>query len=178
MNVAMHHLWGNFPEKHLKLFLKANEQAWKNSSRWDNKDLQCNIEREISGFYVASSVQTNVPLNTLGVLGSRAEIDIVVHSDIKDKKPGLFLLHLSGHKTPRHEKELLEIMSVSLNNPSLCCFGILVVCTDNQLTLEGKRNSFNYCKGGLLRLAKPSLTATPLEGLLIIGLPTPSRKKD
>jgi hypothetical protein len=177
MNVARHLLWGNFPEKHLKLFLKANEQAWENSSLWNSTDLQCNIERKISDFDVASSVQTNVPLTKLGVLESRAEIDIVVHSDIEDKKPGLFLLQLSGHTTPRHEKELLGIMSVSLNNPSLCCFGILVVCTDNQLRLEGRANSFNYCKGPLVRLAKPSLTATSLKGLLIIGLPTPSKKK-
>lgn len=176
MNVASD-LWGDFPPKHLKKFLEANEHAWKNSSRWDNKDLQCNIEREISGFYVASSVQTNVPLTKLEVLESRAEIDIVVHSDIEDKKTGLFLLQLSGHTTPRHEKELLEIMSVSINNPSLCCFGILVVCTDNQLRLEGRANSFNYCKGPLVRLAKPILIATPLKGLLIIGLPTPSKKK-
>lgn len=177
MNVARHHLWGDFPAKHLKLFLKANEHAWKNSSRWDNKDLQYNIERKISGFDVASSVQTNVPLTKLGVLESRAEIDIVVHSDIEDKKSGLFLLHLSGHQTPRHEKEILEIMSVSLNSPSLFCFGVLVVCADNQLRLEGKANSFNYCKGPLIRLAEPSLRATPLKGLLIIGLPTPPKKK-
>jgi len=177
MNVAMHHLWGDFPPKHLEKFLEANEHAWKNSSRWDEKDLQCNIEREISDFYVASSVQTNVPLNKLGVLESRAEIDVVVHSDIEDNKLGLFLLQLSGHKTPRHEKELLGIMSVSINNPSHYCFGILVVCADNQLQLEGKANSFSYCKGPLVRLAKPILTSTPLKGLLIIGLPTPLKKK-
>jgi len=177
MSVAKHYLWGNFPEKHLKLFLKANEQAWENASRWDNKDLQYNMERKISDFFATSLVQTNVSLTKLGVLESRAEVDIVVHSDIDDKKSGLFLLHLSGHQSPRHEKEILEIMSVSLNNPSLCCFGVLVVCADNQLRLEGKANSFDYCKGPLIRLAEPSLRVIPLKGLLIIGLPTPPKKK-
>jgi hypothetical protein len=177
MNIAKHHLYGEFPEKHLRSFLKASEDAWKISSIWNNTDLQPNIERKILDFDLASSVQANVPLIKLGVSESRAEIDIVVHSDIKDKRHDLFLLQLSGHQTPRHEKELLGIMSVSLNNYDLCCFGILVVCTDNHLRLEGRANSFNYCKGPLVRLAKSSLIASHLKGLLIIGLPTPSRNK-
>ena len=68
-------------------------------------------------------------------------------------------------------------MSRGTIGPSLCCFGVLVVCADNQLRLEGKANSFNYCKGPLIRLAEPSLRVTPLKGLLIIGLPTPPKKK-
>ncbi len=67
---------------------------------------------------------------------------------------------------------LLECISVSLVDAEFSK-AVLVVCSNNQLTLEGRRSSFDYCKGALLRLAEPTLNASRLQSLLIVGLPTP-----
>jgi len=178
MESVKYHMWRTFPSEHLKIFLEATELAWNDSHKWDNKDLQQNIEKRLSASYPHGSLlHSNVPLYQLGVSKSKCEIDIVVRGDLENSQTGLFMIQLSGHQAPRHEKEILEFMAVSLVNSSPC-FGVFVVCTDNHLNLEGKANSFNYCGRRLLSLAEGCLEAARLRGLLIIGLPTPERMSE
>ena len=176
MLTVKHHTWNLFPNQFRDIFLKAAELGWRDSHTWNDKDLQRKIERRVAEAFVdPSSVNHDVPLSTLGVKTSRAQIDIVVHGDFVKGQLGGFLVQISGHRQPRHEKELIEFMSVSLMN-SRFALGVLIVCSDNHLGLEGKATSFDYCKGPLLRLAEPTLKASNLSGLLIIGLPTPGEK--
>lgn len=106
----------------------------------------------------------DVPLVKLGVENSKAQIDLCI------EESGT-LVHVSGRQTPRHEKEVLEIVAVSVCNDRYRN-GVLIVRTDNKLKLES-RSSYDYCSKALLPLAIPVLRCTPLEGLLIVGYPLP-----
>lgn len=161
------HAWNTFPGDLQDMLRTVCATAWEQSSKWSDKDLQQKLETQARSAFGPSSVRGNVRLSELGVSGSQAEVDIVVAGTF-----GGFLLQVGGHTLPRHEKELLECMSVSLVNAEFSK-AVFVVCSDNQLTLEGRRSSFDYCKGALLRLAEPALNASKLQGVLIVGLPTP-----
>ena len=94
----------------------------------------------------------DVHLSDLGVQGSEAEVDIVASTDLADHELGGFLVHISGGSAyPRHEKELLEFMSVS-RVAQRFGIGIMVVALDNKMKLEGERNSLDYCSGALAPL--------------------------
>jgi len=146
------------------------DSGWASARSWDN--LQAEIANQFKLQLGPSTVLDNRPLSMLGVAGSSAEIDIVL-ADLADKELGGFLIHVSGHTRPRHEKELLEITAVSLADAKFR-YGVLVVCSDNQLRLESKASSFAYCSGPLIRLAAPVLVRCNLLALLVVGLPTPS----
>jgi hypothetical protein len=111
------------------------------------------------------------------VQDSAAEIDIVASADLADHELGGFLVHVSGGSAyPRHEKELLEFMAVS-RVAQRFWVGVMVVALDNKMKLEGGRSSWDYCSGALLRLAEPELRYSNVQGLLLIGLPTPKIKE-
>lgn len=162
------HVWRAFPEELLEPIRTACGDAWKKSRHWNHTDLQRKLETEMRSVFGHSSVHGNVPLADLGVSRSKAEIDIVVRGTF-----GGLLVQVAGHQLPRHEKELLECMSVSIASPEFSR-AVFVVCSSNRLTLEGRRSSFDYCSGALLSLAEPALSEAGLEGLLILGLPTPA----
>lgn len=160
---------GDFQSELQDLILKCIQTASDTSKTWFN--LQGSIASQFRSQFGNGNVQENVPLDKLGVPGVKAEMDIVCSADLTDQKLGGFLIHVSGHKLPRHEKEVLEFMAVSLSDPRFR-LAVLVVCSDNALRLEGKRSSFDYCGGFLKRLVTPILKHSNLRGLLIVGLPT------
>lgn len=166
------HAWNAFPGDLQDILQAACADAWKQSSKWSDKDLQQKLETQVRSAFGSSSVRGNVRLSELGVSGSQAEVDIVVTGTF-----GGLLLQVGGHTQPRHEKELLECMSVSLVNAEFSK-AVFIVCSNNQLVLEGRRSSFDYCKGALLRLAEPALRVSRLQGVLIVGLPTPISRSD
>lgn len=170
MSVSSHQIWGTLPNSLRDLIVEGVERGWMCARSWDS--LQREIANQFKQQLGPLMVRENVPLYVLGVAGSGAQIDIVL-GDLADRGLGGFLIHVSGHKSPRHEKELLELMAVSLADARFA-YGVLVVCSDNQLRLEGKANSFAYCSGPLIRLAAPILSCCSLLGLLVVGLPTPS----
>jgi hypothetical protein len=139
------------------------------ASSWD--DLQGCIAQQFRQEFPATVLE-NVPISQLGIAGSKAEIDIVL-GDLADRELGGFLIHVGGHMQPRHEKELLEMMAVSAVDQRFR-YPVLVVCSDNKLRLEGRATSYEYCTGPLIRLARPVLERCNLEGLLVVGLSTPS----
>lgn len=169
MNVSNHRIWGSLQDSLRDLILEGVERGWMSARSWD--DLQRGIANQFKQQLAPSIVRENVPLSVLGVAGSSAQIDIVL-GNLAEKGLGGFLIHISGHTLPRHEKELLEIMAVSLADARFA-YGVLVVCSDNQLRLEGRATSFAYCSGPLIRLAAPILGRCNLLGLLVVGLPTP-----
>ncbi len=171
MAISQHVIWGSLPDTLRGLILENVEQGWRAARSWN--DLQNNITNQFRQRLGSHLVLDNVRLSILGVAGSQAEIDIVLGGPTQEEL-GRFLIQVSGHKTPRHEKELMEFMSASLAGPKSAHRGALVVCSDNQLRLEGKATSFAYCGGPLIRLAAPVLARCNLLGLLVVGLPTPS----
>ena len=171
MDLCCYTIWGNFPDDLRDLIAHGAKDGWAKSRSWN--DLQKCIANELKQQLQHTTVLENIPLSRLGVPGSWAEIDIVL-GDLLDEKLSGFLIHVSGHKQPRHEKELLEIMAVSLANRKFK-HGILIVCSDNKLRLEGRATSYAYCSGPLLRLVEPIMQRCNLLGLLIIGLPSPSQ---
>ena len=164
------HVWGEF-NKELKDLIVKSLARLDMAKRWD--DIQPKIASELKNQF--KDVRKNMKLSGLGVSGSEAQIDIVFSDDLDDEELGGFLLHVSGgSKYPRHEKELLAFMAVSLAQPRFS-LAVLVTCLDNKMTLEGKRDSFSYCRRSLMPLAEPVLKKSNLKGLLIIGLSTPGR---
>lgn len=161
------HVWRAFPPDLQELLRIACLAAWKLSHSWSDQDLQRRIEAEARAAFGPSSVRADVRLSELGVIESQAQIDLVITGS-----SGGVLVQLAGHTGARHEKELLECISVSLANAEFTR-AAFIVCSTNQLVLEGRRSSFDYCRGALLKLAEPALNSSGLEGLMIVGLPTP-----
>ena len=170
MAVMQHVIWGHFPGTLQYLVLPAIERGRMKASSWN--DLQTCIAREFHQEY-PHTVLDNVPMSEFGISGSNAEIDIVLGELGDQELPG-FLIHISGHMAPRHEKELLEMAAVSAVDHRFT-HGVLVVCSDNKLRLEGRATSYAYCTGPLLRLAEPVLRHCSLQGLLCVGLSTPPK---
>lgn len=170
MTVCTYMVWGDFLGDLREPVIGAVERGWTKSNSWD--DLQKCIADQLRHQFGSSAAFEDVPMSELGVQGSRAQIDIVL-GGLADEELGGFLIHVSGHKLPRHEKELLEIMAVSLVDQRFK-YGVLIVCSDNRLRLEGKARSYAYCSGPLLRLAEPVIQRCSLLGLLIVGLPSRS----
>jgi hypothetical protein len=162
--------WGNFPDQLRDIVLPAIERGRMETSSWD--DLQKCIAEQFRQEFPADVLE-NVPISQFEVAGSKAEIDIVL-GDLADRELGGFLIHVSGHMQPRHEKELLEMMAVSTVDQRFS-YAVLVVCSDNKLRLEGRATSYEYCIGPLIRLAYPVLERCNLKGLLVVGLSTPSK---
>lgn len=165
--------WGNIPSEAKQLVVDTVEQGWELSTDWGS------LQRQIASRFIerfgADNFRTDVHLSDLGVRGSEAEIDIVASSDLADHELGGFLVQIGGGSAyPRHEKELVEFMAVSRVNRRFG-IGIMVVALDNRMKLEG-RSSWNYCSGALLRLGEPVLRYSNLQGLLLIGLPTPKNR--
>lgn len=162
---------GNFNSELQDLILQCIRTACSTSNTWI--DIQGSLATQLRNRFGEVNINENVPLDKLGVPGVRAEIDIVCSDGLADRELGGFLLHISGHKLPRHEKEILEFITASLYATKFR-HAVMVVCSDNALRLEGKTNSFSYCSGPLKRLIEPVLKHSNLQGLLLVGLPTPS----
>ncbi len=162
--------WGDFSDSLQGLVLPPIERGWTEANSWN--DLQKCIARQFHQQF-PGTVFENVPISEFGVQDSQAEIDIMV-GNLGDEELSGFLIHVSGHTLPRHEKELLEIAAVSAVDHRFR-HAVLVVCSDNQLRLEGRATSYAYCSGPLVRLADPVLKQCNLHGLLVVGLSTPSK---
>ena len=166
-------VWGEFPENLKSDLFEAVKRAWQATNRQYNHDV---LQNEVTGqlrqlrWVGPDSLFANKPVSELAVEYSHAQIDIVIDADPVNRELGQFLIHVGGHQQPRHEKELLEFMSVALANPKPC-LAIWIVCSDNKLSGEGDRSSFSYCTGALLCLADPILKMSKLQGILVIGLP-------
>jgi hypothetical protein len=156
--------WGEFPgDKKNELENAVANSLPKYSDGW--KAFQETIENELQK---TNTIRRNVQLENLSVHNSYVEIDICLESKVH---AGI-LIHLSGRQTPKHEKELLEIIAVTTVNDNYK-YGVLITRMDNHLKLEGLRTSFEYCSGPLLKLVTPILEMSHLKGLLIIGYNAP-----
>lgn len=167
-------MWGVFPGEIHGIILDAVESEWKKAGSWG--DVQKCITHGLIQRLGTATVHENVPMSALGIPGSATQIDIVLGNSTGDPPDGV-LIHVSGHTSPRHEKELLEILAISAGHQRFK-YGVLIVCSDNKLRLEGRAASYAYCSGPLLRLAEPVLRHCNFLGLLIVGLPTPFRSED
>ena len=174
MGISKVCFWGDISPEVKQLIVEAAEQGWKDSADWTS--LQSGIAGQFMKRFGFDNVRENVHLSDLGVQGSEAQIDIVVSADLADPELAGFLIHISGGSAyPRHEKELLEFMVVSRVDNRFRT-GVMVVAIDNEMKLEGHRNSYDYCSRPLLQLAEPELRHSNLAGLLFIGLPTPKNR--
>jgi hypothetical protein len=168
-------MYGDFPEDLREGLVTAIAQGWKaagGSWRANNEAIQDQIVRQLGALsWVGTrAIFPNVPLSDLGVAGSQAEMDVVIHADPGDPALGGFLLHISGHQMPRHEKELLEFMAESLADPRFS-YAVFVASSGNRLRLEGNRSSCEYLCGALARLAAPLLGRSNLKGVLVVCVP-------
>jgi len=171
MGVSQVQSWGHVSPEVKEMIVESVERGWATSNSWES--LQSQIAGEFGKRFGTDNVAENVKVSELGVQGSDAEIDVVTSADLGDPELGGFLLQISGGSAyPRHEKELLEFISVSAVNKRFQ-IGVLIVSCDNTMKLEGGRSSWDYCRGSLLRLVTPGLEHSTLTGLLIVGLPRP-----
>lgn len=167
-------MYGEFSDGLRQDLVEAVHKGWLDAgATWVNNNtaMQRAIAERIKAVPWArtSAVDMDVPLSKLGVGGSQAQIDIVVN-DEPGSELGAFLIHVSGHKAPRHEKELLEFLAVSQVAPK-CSLAMMVASSNNKLRLEGKRTSCDYLCGALANLARPVLAKSNLKGVLVICLP-------
>ena len=160
--------WGEFPNGKIAEIIDAVENALpqypENPNRW--KDFQVAIQDELRK---TSRIRTDVQLENLKVPGAYAEIDVCLEGDSGEG----ILVHLSGRQAARHEKELLEIISVVTAHPDYG-YGAMITRSDNRLKSQGSRtSSYGYCRKALLSIAEPVLRKCGVKGLLIIGYNAP-----
>lgn len=162
--------WGKFPkhmrDKIITAVVKSLPKYSKNPRKW--KNFEDAIGHQLQK---TTTIKRDVELRHLRVPGSFAEIDFCLE---KKGYHGI-LIHLSGRTAARHEKELLEIISVTTANPEYK-YGVPITGADNTLKSQGSHgsSSFKYCSDFLLKLIEPILKSSPIKGLLIIGYNAPN----
>ena len=164
-NEIQSYIWGEFPENEKEKIISAVKNSLPKYHKW--QAFQRSIGDELEKTH--RIVRRDVQLDNLRVDDSYAEIDYCLESS---EQSGI-LVHLSGRQAARHEKELLEIISVIIAY-QVFKYGVLITLSDNKLKSQGSRgSSFAYCVGPLLKLISPILNNCPIRGLLIIGYKTP-----
>jgi hypothetical protein len=169
------YVWGEFPTATRGVIIDVVKKARPLYPKgW--RPFQNKIVDELQKKYGAyGPVEADKSLDRLGVRDSQVEIDICLKNETQDG----ILIHVSGRSQAKHEKELLEIMSVSIAYPKAhpkqnYKYGALITRMDNDLKGEHRQTSYSYCTGPLLKLAQPTLKKSGIKGLLIVGYSTPS----